>query len=136
MWKKESTVVIVDGESAVLKNILRSLEPCMVGGKVITGKGSSGLSRQGSFAFGDAAAVSSDVDGLRRPSLHQQESFGMSGLEVREQEGEDEEEKIKDPREWIMVVNAFEQPRLVYNVSKKNFDRYVPSLHLSSHPKC
>ena len=122
MWKKESTLVIVDGESSVLKNILKSLESCMLGGKVQTGK--TGLSRQGSFAFGDAAvtAAGGDAEAARRPGLQQQESFGMSGLEVRDED--EEENKLKDPREWIKVVSAFEQPRLIYNVSKKNVDRY------------
>lgn len=119
MWKKESTIVIVDGDSPVLKNILKSLESCMVGGKVQTGK--TGLSRQGSFAFTDSGAII-DVDtGANRPGLQSHESFGMSGLEVQDEE--EEENKLKDPREWIKVVSAFEQPRLTYNVQKKNFDK-------------
>src|SRR6201994_4403934 len=88
MWKKESTVVIVDGDSAMLKNILKALEPCMVGGKVQTGK--TGLSRQGSFAFTDSNSPL-DVDGSR-PGLETHNSFGMSGLEVQDEE--DEENKL------------------------------------------
>lgn len=117
MWKKENTVVIVDGDSDMLKNILKTLEPCMVGGKVQTGK--TGLSRQGSFAFTKSHGPI-DVD-AERPNLDTHNSFGISGLEVQEEE--DEENKLKDPREWIRVVGAFEQPRLTYNVQKKNFDK-------------
>jgi hypothetical protein len=118
MWKKESTIVIVDGDSPTLKNMLKGLESCMVGGKVQTGK--SGLSRQGSFAFTESGSL---LDTDSRPSLNSHESFGMSGLEVQDEDGD--ENKIKDPREWIKVVSAFEQPRLSYNVSKKNYDKYV-----------
>jgi DNA polymerase epsilon subunit 2 len=124
MWKKESTGVIVEGESAVLKNILKSLEGCMLGGKVQTGK--TGLSRQGSFAFGDGMGGLGEGE-RPRPGLQSHESFGMSGLEVQDGGEEEEENKLKDPREWIKVVSAFEQPRLVYNVQKKNFDRCVSS---------
>jgi DNA polymerase epsilon subunit 2 len=125
MWKKESTIVIVDGDSDALKNILRSLESCMVGGKVQTGK--TGLSRQGSFAFTDSQSPI-DVD-ARRPNLDTHNSFGISGLEVQENE-DDEENKLKDPREWIKVVSAFDQPRLTYSIQKKNFDKYVPHVLL------
>jgi DNA polymerase epsilon subunit 2 len=118
MWKKESTVVIVDGDSDTLKSILKGLESCMVGGKVQTGK--AGLSRQGSFAFSDPNAPTDVQSG--RPNLDTHNSFGLSSLDVEENE-EDEENKLKDPREWIKVVNAFDQPRLAYNVQKKNFDK-------------
>lgn len=114
MWKKESSLVIVDGDSETLKNILKALESCMVGGKVQTGK--TGLSRQTSFAFSDS------LNGLdARPALDTHNSFGMSHLEVQDEE--DEEDKIKDPREWIKVIGAFEQPRLTYNTQKKNFEK-------------
>jgi DNA polymerase epsilon subunit 2 len=36
-------------------------------------------------------------------------------------DGEDDENK--DPRKWLKVIDAYEQPRLVYNVGKKHFDR-------------
>ncbi|KAL9068052.1 MAG: hypothetical protein Q9157_006627 [Trypethelium eluteriae] len=41
----------------------------------------------------------------------------MSKLEV-----EDEEDERRDPRAWMKVIGAFEQPRLVYNVGKKHFE--------------
>ncbi|KIW05682.1 uncharacterized protein PV09_03545 [Verruconis gallopava] len=118
MWKKESTSVIVDGDNEILKNILKTLEPSMVGGKVQVGK--PGLSRQGSFAFSDASGVSGDGE-LGRPVLETQNSFGISGLEVQDEE--EDNSKIKDPREWIKVISTFEQPRLTYNAQKKNFDK-------------
>jgi DNA polymerase epsilon subunit 2 len=116
MWKKESGVVIVEGEGETLKSILKALEGSISGGRIQSGK--SGLSRQTSFAFGDALPPNND---LFRPALDTHDSFGISHLEV--QDRDDDEEKVKDPREWIKIVGAFDQPRLVYNVAKKHFDR-------------
>jgi len=116
MWKKQSGVVIVEGDGETLKGILKALEGSMSGGRLQSGK--SGLSRQTSFAFGDALPQSSE---LNRPALDTQNSFGISGLDVKDDK--EDEDKVKDPREWIKVIGAFDQPRLVYNVAKKHFDR-------------
>jgi hypothetical protein len=50
-------------------------------------------------------------------------SFGMSGLDVEDKD--EDEDTLKDPREWVKVIGAFEQPRLIYNVAQKHFDKYV-----------
>jgi DNA polymerase epsilon subunit 2 len=118
MWKKENGGVIVDGDGNMLKNILRTLDGCMSGGRVLSSK--TGLSRQTSFAFSDANSPAGE---FVRPGLNSHESFGISRLDVRDTE--DEDEKLKDPREWVKVIGAFEQPRLVYNVTKKHFDKYA-----------
>ena len=60
-----------------------------------------------------------------------QSSLGMSNLDV---EDEEDDEGLRDPRKWLKVVNAFEQPRLVYNVGKKHFDRFAPSFHCLNTP--
>lgn len=118
MWKKENGGVIVEGDGNMLKNILRILDGCMSGGRVVSSK--TGLSRQTSFAFSDANTPAGDL--AIRPGLNNQESFGVSRLDVGD--AEDEDDKLKDPREWVKVIGAFEQPRLVYNVTKKHFDKY------------
>ena len=117
MWKKEGGGVIVDGESETLKNILKALEGCMSGGKISSSKA---LSRQSSFALVDGG-MSIDLP-VSRPGMDSQNSFGLSSLEVTEPEDE-EEDALKDPREWIKVIGAFDQPRLAYNVQKKHFDK-------------
>ena len=115
MWKKQSNAPIVDGEGETLRSILKTVESCMSGGKIISGKG---LSRQSSFAFPDSALGSQNGT---RPALETQQSFGVSRLEIT---NDDEEEDIlKDPREWISIIDAYEQPKMVYNTSKKNFER-------------
>ncbi|TLD18312.1 DNA polymerase alpha/epsilon subunit B [Venturia nashicola] len=117
MWKKENGGVIVEGDGFMLKNILRILDGCMSGGRVLSSK--TGLSRQTSFAFSDANTPAGDL--AIRPGLNNQQSFGVSRLEVRD--ADDEDDKLKDPREWVKVIGAFEQPRLVYNAIKKHFDK-------------
>jgi len=122
-WKKSGGGVIVPGEGEELKNILRNIEGLMSGGKISQ---QSGLSRQNSFAFGAPDGDTATLDG-RPGGLGREESFGMSGLGV----GDDEEtNEIKDPRRWLKVVGAFDQPRLTYNVTQKHFEveKTAPSL--------
>jgi DNA polymerase epsilon subunit 2 len=120
-WKRLSGPVIVDGDGEMLKNILKSLEASMVGGRIVPSKaGTPSLSRQGSsFTFGSGGNI---LDAAQiRPGLpDSHSSFGISNLEVTDPD--EEEDASKDPREWIKVINAFDQPRLMYNVAKKHFE--------------
>ena len=115
-WKKCGGQVIVDGDNETLKSILKTFEGCMSGGRIVQG---SSLGRQSSFNFGPEAA------GQSRPSIDTTSSFGMSSLEVEDKD--DEEDMLKDPREWIKVIGAFEQPKLIYNVNQKHFEKSVHS---------
>ncbi|KAH7356805.1 DNA polymerase alpha/epsilon subunit B-domain-containing protein [Rhexocercosporidium sp. MPI-PUGE-AT-0058] len=121
-WKNRNGGVIVDGEGADLKDILKNLEGSMVGGRVVAARE---LSRQNSLVLGSSqnGEVSHTRLGIR-PSLlsreDSQSSLGMSSLDVQDEE---DDEGLRDPRKWLKVVDAFEQPRLVYNVGKKHFDR-------------
>jgi hypothetical protein len=114
-WKKCGGQVIVEGENETLKGILKTLEGAMLGGRIVQG---SNMSRQSSFNFGP------EITGLpTRPGLDSNTSFGMSNLQVEDQE--DEDEQLKDPRDWLKVIGAFEQPRMIYNFTQKHFDKYV-----------
>lgn len=118
-WKKCSSQVIVEGDGDTLKNILKTLEGSMTGGRIVAG---STLGRQGSFNFSfDTSGNVTPVNGAARPALESQDSFGMSSLGV--EDNVEEEDILKDPREWMKVIDAFEQPKLVYNVSQKHFDK-------------
>lgn len=123
-WKNRNGGVIVEGSSKELLDILKTLEGNMSGGKLV-GPG-RGLPR------GDSMLDAQDGDtlntrlGLRPTTLSREDSnasFGMSGLGVQEEAGDDEE--TKDPRAWLKMVDAYEQPRLIYNVGKKHFERYA-----------
>jgi DNA polymerase epsilon subunit 2 len=112
-WKKCGGQVIVEGDSETLKGILKTLEGAMLGGRITQG---SNLSRQSSFNFGP------EIAGLpSRPAPDSNTSFGMSSLEVDDHE--DEDEQLKDPRDWLKVIGAFEQPRMIYNITQKHFDK-------------
>jgi len=124
-WKNCNGGVIVDGASAELKDILKTLEGNMSGGKIMTGP--RGLSRQNSLLLDSAQETDhSNVRlGLRPTTLARddsQASLGMSGLAVEEEADED---TVNDPRKWLKVVDAFAQPRMLYNVAKKHFEKYA-----------
>jgi len=54
-----------------------------------------------------------------------QTSIGLSALEVDEEHDED---GPNDSRKWLKVVGAYEQPRMLYNLGKKHFEKYVQPL--------
>ncbi|PQE28314.1 dna polymerase alpha epsilon subunit b protein [Rutstroemia sp. NJR-2017a WRK4] len=121
-WKNRSAGVIVDGEGPELKDILKHLEGSMSGGRIVTGRE---LSRQNSLSLGSSqhGEVTRTRLGLRPSNVARedsQSSLGMSNLEVEDEEDED---GLRDPRKWLKVIDAYEQPRLVYNVAKKHFDK-------------
>ena len=183
-WKGRNCGFIVDGASKELKEILKTLEGNMSGGRIVAGgangasgqggKGSKGangasgpgphgvsrlregaakgalrgglvsLPRQNSLLLDStresdiantrlglrpamAAAAAGAGSGSGMPLLAREDSqasIGMSGLEVEDSGGEDEDsEGLLDPRRWLKVVGAFDQPRMVYNVQKKHFER-------------
>lgn len=123
-WKAGNGGVIVEGGSPELKEILKSLEGNMSGGRIVTGP--KGLSRQNSLLL-DAQQENGDMSNARlglRPTTvltrdDSQTSFGLSAMEM----DQDQDEDIKDPMRWLKVINALEQPRFIYNVDKKHFER-------------
>ncbi|KAI0912104.1 DNA polymerase epsilon subunit B [Ustulina deusta] len=123
-WKSRNGGVIVDGSSQELKEILKALEGNMSGGRIGT---APNLSRQNSFALDVAqeSELSNARLGLRPTSNLTREdtqtSFGMSSLGMQESEPDDE--GLNHPRNWLKVVNAFDQPRMLYSISKKHFER-------------
>ncbi|KAG5923962.1 hypothetical protein E4U42_004787 [Claviceps africana] len=124
-WKNRNGGVIVEGTSKELRDILKTMEGNMSGGKIV-GPG-KGLPRGDSMlAVNDGDALNTRL-GLRPTGLPREDSnasFGISGLGVQENaQDDDDDEKTNDPRAWLSVINAFEQPRLLYNVGKKHFER-------------
>ena len=123
-WKNRNGGVIVEGEGTELKDIMKNLEGSMSGGRIVA---SRELSRQNSLVLG--LSHNGDVPFTRpgmQPNLlgpeDSQSSLGMSTLDVEDDEDED---GLRDPRKWLKVIDAFEQPRLSYSVGKKHFDRFV-----------
>ncbi|QSZ36732.1 hypothetical protein DSL72_006615 [Monilinia vaccinii-corymbosi] len=123
-WKNRSGGVIVDGEGTELKEILKALEGNMSGGRVVVGRE---LSRQNSLVLGSSqhGEVSHTRLGLRPGNVPREDSQSSLGMSMLEVDDEADEDGLRDPRKWLKVIDAFEQPRLVYNVAKKHFDRYA-----------
>lgn len=117
LWKKIGGGLIVDGDGGELKDVLRTIEVTMSGGKV---RQQSGYSRQASFTFGHED-VSGEVVGAREKpgTLERHDSLGLSTLNV---DDSDENGETRDPRQWLKVIGAFDQPRLTYNVNQKRFE--------------
>ncbi|KAI1435228.1 DNA polymerase epsilon subunit B [Xylaria sp. CBS 124048] len=130
-WRNRNGGVIVDGDSQELKDILKTVEGNMTGGKVETARE---LNRQTSSVLDGApeSELSNTRLGLKPTSnpVRQlpQTSFGMSSLAMQEV-GVDSETS-NQPRNWLKAINAFDQPRMLYNISKKHFERdpSTPSL--------
>lgn len=122
-WKGRNGGVIVEGTSKELHDILKTLEGNMSGGKIVAA--GKGLPRGDSMLdIRDGDAINTRL-GLRPPGPAREDSnvsFGISGLGV-DGDAQDEDEDTNDPRAWLTVINAFEQPRLIYNVGKKHFER-------------
>ncbi|PBP19513.1 DNA polymerase alpha/epsilon subunit B [Diplocarpon rosae] len=129
IWKNRNGGVIVDGEGSGLKDILKNLEGSMVGGRIVAARE---LSRQNSLVLGSSqnGEVSHTRLGIRPSLLGREDSHSSLGLSTLDVEDEEDDDGLRDPRKWLKVIDAFEQPRLVYNVGKKHFDRETskPSL--------
>ncbi|KAF5596937.1 DNA polymerase epsilon subunit 2 [Fusarium subglutinans] len=127
-WKNRNGGVIVEGSSKELQEILKTLEGNMSGGR-ISGP-ARGLPRGDSMLdLKDNESLNTRL-GLRPADMRREDSntsFGMSGLGVDE---EQEESETSDPRAWLKIIDAYDQPRFIYNVGKKHFekDTSTPSL--------
>ena len=120
-WKRcNGGVLVEDGLEKKLTAILKSLEPCMSGGRLDTGR----LSRSNSSI--GAPNLSRQISLNIRPSASREDSqtsLGFSALDVDDSlEAEDEIETKRDARGYMKVVSAFSQPRLMYSTSKKNME--------------
>lgn len=133
-WKNCNGGVIVEGASPELKDMLKTLEGNMSGGKIMSGP--RGLTRQNSLMLEPTEAPDHSKTrlGLRPTATltrdDSQASFGMPGIGFDE---EPDDEGLQDVRRWLKVIGAFEQPRYSYNVAKKHFEKYDLSLPYGGH---
>ncbi|KAK3069241.1 DNA-directed DNA polymerase epsilon, subunit B [Teratosphaeriaceae sp. CCFEE 6253] len=125
LWKAESGGVLVE-DGKRLQGILFTLQGCISGGRVGPPKtGGGALSRASTFTLGKDSAVDLSNGGsdARRPGLDSRNSsFGLSRLEVDEGNGDEEHDETNtDPRAWLKVLSAYDQPRFTFDVDKKHF---------------
>ncbi|KAL9030643.1 MAG: hypothetical protein Q9196_001253 [Gyalolechia fulgens] len=128
VWKKNGGGVIVLGEGSDLANILRNIEGCMVGGRVVPKRA---LSQHGSLRSEQGLP---NITYARPDSLSREDSPSRLGLTTLELEDAEEDQHTKDPRQWLRIVDAFEQPHLTYNASQKHFDSTRKHASLFSDP--
>ncbi|CEJ62433.1 hypothetical protein PMG11_10933 [Penicillium brasilianum] len=113
IWKRAGGGVIVEeGKGASLKAILQTLESSMSGGRVVAGKGNS------QDGPGKSSGLGVDAGRMDTGNDHSQGSLTMRAGDT----DEDESKLSFHPRHWLKVVDAFDLPRLTYNVDKKYFE--------------
>ena len=132
IWKRNAGGILLDdGKDKSLTNLLKDLEGCMSGGRIVevkrpatTSNGPPTLSRDGSLR----PPVASREDS--------QTSLGISALNVSDNEDEESSDDnpdgkaLPDARKHMRIISAFAQPRLHYNLTKKFFevDNVPPSM--------
>ncbi|PHH59384.1 hypothetical protein CDD81_3323 [Ophiocordyceps australis] len=127
-WKKRNGGVIVEGGNVQLAQILKTMEGSMSGGRV------AGAARAESIMDGVGDEASTRM-GLRPVGMVREKSgVGFGGGGEQGDGMEEEEEAGTDVRAWLKVVDAFEQPRLLFNVHKKHFERDVAKASVLSPP--
>jgi DNA polymerase epsilon subunit 2 len=112
IWKRAGGGVIVEeGKGASLKTILQTLEGSMSGGRVVAGKSTQDSSKASTLGMDDG-----------RMEITGDKSQGTND--------EDDSQLSLHPRHWLKVIDAFDLPRLTYNVDKKYFEaiKSKPSL--------
>ena len=128
IWKKNGGGLIVDGEGKEFQAILKSLEGSISGGRVIQ---QGTLSRQSSYSHHDLSCEASSVslNGLGN-ALGRGDGQTSGDIFDEITNEEEQENQDRDPRQWLKVVGAFDQPRLAYNTDKKHFEKVptTPSL--------
>ncbi|KAI1625412.1 DNA polymerase epsilon subunit 2 [Exophiala viscosa] len=118
-WKRNGGgLIIEDGPDKKLSSLLKTLEPCMSGGRLDIGKLSRSNSTVGTPNLSRTGSIS-------RPDVNRddsQTSLGFSGLNVEDNSLDQEDETHLDIRSFWKVVAAFDQPKLSYSTSKKTLE--------------
>ncbi|KAI4103972.1 MAG: hypothetical protein L6R37_003534 [Teloschistes peruensis] len=115
-WKKGGGSVIVSNEHGDLGGALRNIEGCMTGGRIDHERT---LSRQSSLVLDRGLPIAAPIK-PRNPSRgDSQSSLGLTTMDL-EDDGNDP--RTKDPRSWLRIVDAFEQPRFIYNATQRHFE--------------
>ncbi|KAL8710798.1 MAG: hypothetical protein Q9220_004601 [cf. Caloplaca sp. 1 TL-2023] len=115
-WKKNGGNVIVPGEGSDLSNMLQNLEECMVGGRIVH---QPTLTRHSSRKLDQglpATALSESDTRSSHDALHN------VGPRASVHTYPEEDSHPRDPRHWLRIIDAFEQPHFTYNVTNKHFE--------------
>lgn len=107
IWKRAGgSVIVEEGKGASLKAILQTLEGSMSGGRVTAGKANPQDAPAKSLVVGlDSRRNESNAEGTTQNDTE-----------------EDDSKLSLHPRHWLKAIDAFDLPRLTYNVDKKYFE--------------
>ena len=115
-WKKNGGALIVDGDTGELSKMLKNLESHMQGGRLVS---KNGLSQEKDLPLAESSVdcVDSGTQG------HSTREDRQTNQAASDQDSGDRNRQCQDPRKWLQVIGAFEQPRLAYNASKRHFEK-------------
>ena len=119
-WKNRNGGVIVHGDNNTLEDILKTLEGSMRQGKILS---PAELSRQSSLDKQLGIRL-----GLRPAPLERTDSNTSLGVSDMALDDFDNQDEVLDPRKWLKVIDAWDQPRYTYNATKKQLEKYVVRL--------
>ncbi|KAI4195141.1 MAG: hypothetical protein LQ350_007375 [Teloschistes chrysophthalmus] len=115
-WKKGGGSVIVSSEHGDLGGALRNIEGCMTGGRI---EHQRTLSRQSSVVVDRGQPTAAPIKPRNLSRGDSQSSLGLTATELKD-DGDDP--RTRDPRSWLRIVDAFEQPRFIYNATQRHFE--------------
>ena len=129
-WKRNGGSAIIPGENNDLSTILGNIEGCMTGGRIVQRKT---LSHQNSLTIRSGFQYPDKFNEGLLERADSQGSVEISNLHLAD---DNNDQLPDDPRAYLRVISAFEQPQLTYNVIRKHFETIIqPSSFLpdSSH---
>ncbi|KAL6714663.1 DNA-directed DNA polymerase epsilon, subunit B [Lecanora helva] len=127
-WKKSGGGLIVAGEGSNLKDILHDIGSALTGGKNSSQSTRGHLNEPNSErSHKEGTALKATPNGPIREDS--QTSPEVSSLSVETDDMGD-----RDPKLWLRVIGAFDQPRLTYNVNQKHFEVINSSASLLPDP--
>ncbi|KAG8532613.1 uncharacterized protein KY384_002490 [Bacidia gigantensis] len=125
-WKLNGGGVLVPGEGSELNGILNGIQSA-------AGKLPNNLSRRG-FPASRMSASLEDLSSTATNLPKREHLENMSESTTSGDRNEEPSNEASDPRRWLKVINAFEQPRLSYNPEKKHFEHCLTSPSVMSGP--
>ena len=129
-WKRNKGSYIVEGDGEGLQEILKVVEGSMRGGRVIPQPSLSAETNVIPARHSADLQVSGNAIDKQPFSLHS----GNSHVSLPAMDWDEDEDTSLDPRKWLRVVGAFEQPRLSYNPDQKHFEKRAKAASLLPNP--
>ncbi|KAL8664732.1 MAG: hypothetical protein Q9202_002867 [Teloschistes flavicans] len=127
-WKKDGSSVIVASEHGDLDGVLRNIEGFMTGGRVDHQRI---LSRQSSLVLDRGLPTAAPRKFRNLDRVDSQSSLGLTAMDLEE---DGNVPQTRDPRSWLRIVDAFEQPRFIYNATQRHFESAGRSASLLAGP--